>query len=127
MITKLEKLGRDYFREILPELEPVYNFRPEWLKNPDTGKNLELDIFYPDLQVAIEMNGIGHTLKYQKFKDNIKKERCRWKNIKLYQVTGRNLKYLFTIGYEILGTGAKIDCPKIYLGKEVYVVILEDE
>ena len=25
------------------------------------------------------------------------------------------------------GTGAKIDCPKIYLGKEVYVVILEDE
>ena len=24
------------------------------------------------------------------------------------------------------GTGAKIDCPKIYLGKEVYVVILED-
>lgn len=25
------------------------------------------------------------------------------------------------------GTGAKIDCPKRYLGKEVYVVILEDE
>ena len=25
------------------------------------------------------------------------------------------------------GTGAKIDCPKIYLGKKVYVVILEDE
>lgn len=24
------------------------------------------------------------------------------------------------------GTGAKIDCPKIYLGKEVYVVVLED-
>lgn len=23
------------------------------------------------------------------------------------------------------GTGAKIDCPKEYLGKEVYVVILE--
>jgi putative transposon-encoded protein len=25
------------------------------------------------------------------------------------------------------GTGAKIDCPKSYLGKEVYVVVLEDE
>lgn len=24
------------------------------------------------------------------------------------------------------GTGAKVDCPKEYLGKEVYLIILED-
>ena len=24
------------------------------------------------------------------------------------------------------GTGAKIDCPKIYLGKEVYVIVKKD-
>jgi len=25
------------------------------------------------------------------------------------------------------GTGAKIDCPKIYLGKEVYVIVKKDK
>jgi putative transposon-encoded protein len=25
------------------------------------------------------------------------------------------------------GTGAKVDCPKEYLGKEVYLVVIDDE
>lgn len=32
-------------------------FRPEWLMNPDTGANLELDIWIPELKIGIEYDG----------------------------------------------------------------------
>jgi len=38
----------------------------------------------------------------------------------------KNIAGFFKKIVNFYGTGAKIDCPKIYLGKEVYVVILED-
>ena len=38
----------------------------------------------------------------------------------------KNIAGFFKKIVNVYGTVAKIDCPKIYLGKEVYVVILED-
>ena len=38
----------------------------------------------------------------------------------------KNIAGFFKKVVNSYGTGAKIDCPKQYLGKEVYVVILED-
>lgn len=34
--------------------------RPSWLKNPDTNCNLEIDIFFEDLKIAVEYNGRQH-------------------------------------------------------------------
>ena len=34
--------------------------RPNWLKNPETGRNLELDFINEELRLAIEYNGIQH-------------------------------------------------------------------
>ena len=42
------------------------------------------------------------------------------------EVTVRGVEGLFEMVVTKFGTGAKIDCPKKYLGKPVYVVIRRD-
>lgn len=56
----------------------------DWLVNPKTGKNLFLDIYYPDLNLAIEADGIQHykyntwfhssfkEFKHSQYRDRIK-------------------------------------------------------
>ena len=52
--------------------------------NPITGKFLELDIWLPKLNKAIEYNGeYWHRNKYQKYKDKIKQNFCKENNINL--------------------------------------------
>lgn len=34
--------------------------RPNWLKNPETGKNLEIDLYNDNLKLGIEYNGYQH-------------------------------------------------------------------
>lgn len=82
-ISKIERLVRQYLRHLLPDSAPTYNYRPNWLKNPKTGHNLELDIYYPELGIAIEVNGISHILKYQMYKDSIKVSGCKDRGINL--------------------------------------------
>jgi Zn ribbon nucleic-acid-binding protein len=49
-----------------------------------TGMNLELDIFLPDINKAIEYNGsYWHSNRYSKIKDKIKTDQCKQKNIDL--------------------------------------------
>jgi hypothetical protein len=75
--------------------KPFFTVRPNFLKNPETGKNLELDCFNPELKLAVEYNGIQH-YKYPNFtgmseeafkaqlrRDLFKKEMCREKGITL--------------------------------------------
>ncbi|ALH06952.1 hypothetical protein PMV_254 [Port-miou virus] len=52
-------------------LEDIYgrkfeSIRPDFLKNPKTGRNLELDCYNADLRLALEYDGIQHS-KYNKF------------------------------------------------------------
>ena len=55
--------------------------------NPSTGNNLELDIWLPDLNKAIEYNGEHwHTEKNVKFRDNQKQIQCKEKGINLLVV-----------------------------------------
>ena len=56
--------------------------------NPKTGYNLELDIWIPVLNTAIEFNGEHwHESNYSKYKDNQKVKQCKEKNIVLLIVT----------------------------------------
>lgn len=64
----------------------LYNTRPEWLSNPATGKRLELDIFYPEERIAIEIQGIHHQTIAQKERDEIKRRVCKERGIELYEV-----------------------------------------
>lgn len=68
---------------------PFSKARPDFLKNPVTGENLELDMYNPDLQLAIEYNGAQHyhfnsfmhknsrdKFQNQQYRDILKKDMC---------------------------------------------------
>lgn len=90
-----EMLCCKIFEELIEEPVEV-NIRPNFLKNPKTGQNLELDCFYRKKRIAIEYNGSQH-YKYQPFfhkggnqsfldgrqRDKLKRELCLKNDIKL--------------------------------------------
>ena len=57
-ISKGETLCKQAIEEIYGV--PFYCVRPNFLKNPETGRNLELDMYNDDLKIAVEYSGIGH-------------------------------------------------------------------
>lgn len=80
MITSQQELKlKKLLEDILPTEEYIDNYRPDWLKNPETGYNLELDRFYPNLNIGIEFNGPQHRKKNNEAqwnRDRIKKHLC---------------------------------------------------
>lgn len=81
-----EILVREYFRFHFPKNKVIYNWRPNFLRNEKTSKNFEIDIYYPELKLAIEVNGITHRLKEIKERDKFKKIRCDEVGIRLFQI-----------------------------------------
>lgn len=94
-------------QSILKRIFPHHCFdkiRPDWLKFPDTGKNLELDLYCPNLKsnlgtgVSFEINGIQHyrysphfhrseeDFQKQLARDRYKTRICREKGIVLIEV-----------------------------------------
>lgn len=87
-------------REILQRIFHVDfpSSRPDFLKSPMTGHNLELDCFNPNLKLALEYNGKQHytyTPYFHKSKrdfyaqvhrDNWKREKCQMNGITLIEV-----------------------------------------
>lgn len=88
-------LGENYLRQLVekhhPGQEILHNIRPSWLKNPKTGRPLELDIFLPHLKIAYEFQGGFHKKFYQSFKDRIKKELCEKEGVELKVLWGAQL------------------------------------
>lgn len=63
-------LGERQVSKALAILYPGHKFvkvRPDWLKNPETGRNLELDFYNEALKLAVEFNGIQHYAFTAKF------------------------------------------------------------
>lgn len=52
-----------YFRDSL------CNYRPDWMKNIKTGRNLELDIYIPSKQIAVEYDGVGYHSEYNELSE----------------------------------------------------------
>lgn len=78
-ISSGEKRLKQLLDIVLPSEIHEENYRPDWLKNPNTGANLELDRYYPGLKIGIEFNGQQHRKKnseYQWQKDKIKRHLC---------------------------------------------------
>ena len=99
-------------REILEDIYYPHKFpssRPNFLKNPSTGKNLEIDCYNHQLKIGLEYQGRQHTeympyfhrtrqdFEYQLHKDKYKKMQCQRVGIKMIYVP-HTVKYddLFT-------------------------------
>ena len=87
---------------VAPRVRLIYDSRPPFLTNPETGKNLEYDIFAPDWRWATEYQGDQHfsvTDLYpdkKQFQDRQKRDLlkvglCKRNNIRLSIVTKNEL------------------------------------
>jgi len=83
--SRQEKEVLEYIQSITDTII-IKNDRTQIL-NINTGWNLELDVFLPELKKAIEYNGTyWHNNDYQKYKDLIKQDQCKEKGIELLVV-----------------------------------------
>lgn len=85
--TQFEKLIREFFFYSLNAEQVVYNHRPDWLKNKNTGKNLELDLYFPSLRLGVECNGFTHRMNEQKKRDALKRRLCIENMVTLITIT----------------------------------------
>ena len=65
-----EKKCTEVIRSIYPYEEIILQTRPTLLRNPETGRNLELDIYIPRLKLAWEYDGKQHAQVVKKFHPN---------------------------------------------------------
>lgn len=94
--------GEAECRRVLEQMfqKPFTSQRPDFLRNPVTGGNfnLELDCFNQELSLAVEYNGIQH-YKYiphfhrnhehfmnQKYRDDMKRRLCKENRVTLIEV-----------------------------------------
>ena len=69
-------------------IQIIRNYRPNWLKNPRTNKNLELDFYIPHIPIAIEIQGQHHyDIIEQKERDELKKKILLQRNITLLELS----------------------------------------
>lgn len=105
--SKGEVLCKDYLEKRFRL--PFIKCRPSFLYNEVTGENLELDMYNPDLKLAVEYNGRQHyefvpffhqtrdKFQTQKYRDRMKQELCHKHQIFLIVVP-------FTVPDEQIGT-----------------------
>lgn len=95
--SKLQERTGQLLYENFPHLKVYENHRPEWLRG-NTLEILELDFYIPERKIAIEVQGRQHYefveffhKDYDKFllqleRDNIKKDLCYGRKIKLVEI-----------------------------------------
>lgn len=98
---KFKSVGEELCAKILEEVynrKALINTRPDFLKNPLTNRNMELDVYDPISKNAIEYNGIQHYVYPNTFhktkedfdkqqeRDKLKKKICKKQKINLIVV-----------------------------------------
>jgi len=93
---KGEEICRHYLREFTGK--PFHRAHPKWLKNPETGRCLELDCYNAELAIALEYNGEQHykfpntfhrtreDFEAQLRRDEFKKKTCQERGVLLIVV-----------------------------------------
>jgi hypothetical protein len=90
-------VGQERTRKIFEELFSCSfkTIRPDWLKSPKTGRNLELDGYNEQINIAFEYQGNQHYNANTQFqdeyyaqaeRDSIKKDICEKNKVKLIEI-----------------------------------------
>jgi len=84
---------REILIRIFENIETKYNASPEWLVNPTTHRRLKLDMLYPDIGVAVRIEGLTGKQRRQrlsleeeeqeKIRRQAREEMCRTHDIEL--------------------------------------------
>jgi len=95
---------KQYFTDYLLGIELLSNHYPDFLKTKTNKKGLELDLYWPELQIALELDGAQHykpiehwggqeNFKKTQANDKLKNKLCKKEGIHLIRVDGRKFKY----------------------------------
>lgn len=94
--SKPEAITRNILQRIFKK--PFVSIRPDFLNNPVTGKNLELDCYNEELKLGVEYNGKQHeefvpyfhryrgNFTQQRYRDELKKILCENNGITLISI-----------------------------------------
>jgi hypothetical protein len=74
-VSKQEQHIYNVIRSNYKPKEILQSFRPNFLKNEKTGKNLEIDIYLPAHRIGFEFQGAIHFKEIEKYKNNPDKSR----------------------------------------------------
>jgi len=102
--TAAESRGEKLCRNILEKFynKPFPTARPDFLINPETSRNLELDCYNAELSIALEYNGAQHYVfpnKFHKTQEEFDDQKARDKH--KIDVCARAGIYLITVPYDI--------------------------
>lgn len=105
--VRVRKFASNKEGECCTALEDIYGVqfdtvRPEWLRNPKTGKNLELDCYNDKLKIGLEYQGEQH----YKFPNHFHKTKEEWiKQVQYDQYKRQRCDeegvYLITVPYDV--------------------------
>src|SRR3990167_9384012 len=100
-VNNFTSKGEAMCKQVLEEIYPghlFYTIRPNWLRNPASGRNLEIDCYNKELCIGVEYNGQQHYdfpngwhKSHEEFKkvlihDEYKKKVCKAKGVILVSV-----------------------------------------
>lgn len=102
--SRREQDVQDTLREIFPEEEAIYNGYYSWLIGPK-GHPMQIDIYYPNLGLAIEVDGKQH----QTYSPKFHRSRERFEYLKACDRTKEMICKERGLVFVRIKPGAKID------------------
>ena len=95
-IWMITNAWREILIRIFENVDTQFNVSPEWLVNPATNRRLKLDLFYPEIGVAVRLEGLQGKQRKQRLsleeevqardRSNARVEACRARGIQLILV-----------------------------------------
>ena len=88
-MSRAEDIVEESLKLVLePGVVIVRNSRPDFLRNPATGRNLEMDFYLPDFKVGIEVQGQHHyTDETQVARDLLKRRLGSQAGVRLIEIS----------------------------------------
>jgi len=101
-MSKQQDLLYQKIRSHVGRVKVIENYRPNWLRNPKTGRNLEIDLYLPKFKIGIEYQGAQHfkhvynmdrNIDYTRYKDTLKIELAKKRKVNIVEIFEQDLNH----------------------------------